>query len=209
MSKSLSILQTIAKVARIVCKVIFILCLVGGIGCLLGLLVLLAFGRAALEGFDLLGETPFLTGTLGCITGAVACAGEAVVAYYGERYFAKELTAGTPFTKEGAKEIFRLGLIAIIVSFSCSVIVGIVSGIFLIFSSTVPEGELSMSVSLGTGLFLLLISVIFQYGAELREHNFALQDELYRASRRDTAREKEEPKQETTTEDADHQDAAL
>ena len=197
MSKSLSILQTLAKVARIVCKVIFILCLVGGIGCLVSLLVILAFGTVALDSLGLSGEAPVLSGALGCIIGAVACAGEAIVAYYGERYFTKELAVGTPFTKEGAKEIFRLGLIAIIVSFASSVIVGIVSGILLVFSSAAPEWDFSMTVSLGTGLFLLLLSVIFQYGAELREHNFALQDELYRALRREDVTE-EEIEQEAT-----------
>lgn len=200
MSKSLSTLQTIAKVAKILCKIAFIFCIVGGIGCLLGLLTLLVFGADTFEAIDLLESNPFYTGVLGCIVGVIACIGEAIVAYYGERYFAHELQVGTPFTQDGAKEIFRLGIMSIIVSVAISVLTGIVYGIFMILDPAITDFDVSVSVSLTTGLVLLLLSVIFRYGAEIREHNFALQDELYRVSRKEEPT-KEEFSQEAQTED--------
>jgi len=205
MSKSLSTLQTIAKVAKIVCKVIFILCIVGGIGCAIGLLMLLVFGRVAFEALDFFGENAYLLGAVGCIVGVISCVGEAILAYYGERYFKHELEAGTPFTHDGAKEIFRLGIMSLIVSAAASVLSGMVYGVFLIFSPNMTEFDVSSSWSLGTGLVLLLLSVIFRYGAEIREHNFALQDELYRASRREAAPE-EEPEQTATNEETQTND---
>ena len=174
MSKSLSILQTIAKVVRIVCKVVFILCIVGGVGCLVGLAALLIFGSASalVTAFsDWTTVNVVLTGCFGCLTGVFGCAGGAVLSRMGERYFEHELAAGTPFTKDGAKELFRLGIASLIVSLSVSVLTAIVCGIFMIFTPAVSDADVSMSWSLGTGLTLLLLSVIFRYGAELREQN--------------------------------------
>ncbi len=167
MSKSLSILQTIAKVARIVCKVLFILCIIGGAGCLVGLVVSLILGPI----FEATGMFALRMSAMGCVVGLVTCVGEAILFYMGERYFEHELAAATPFTQEGAKELFRLGIASLIISLSVSVISATVFGILLIFSPALPEADISMSWSLGTGLTLLLLSVIFRYGAELREQN--------------------------------------
>ena len=120
MSKNLSILQTIAKVGRIVCKVLFILCIVGAAGCLVGLLSLLIFGGASVweaDMFSMFGGANFvLLGSMGCLTGLIACVGEGVLFYLAERYFAYQLEVGTPFTEEGAKKLFRLGITIFIVS---------------------------------------------------------------------------------------------
>ena len=43
----------------------------------------------------------------------ILCAGEAVLAKFAEAYFVHELKAGTPFTLAGAKELLRLGVLAI------------------------------------------------------------------------------------------------
>ena len=181
MSKSLSILQTIAKVAKIVCKVIFILCVIGAVGCLVGLFALLLLGTATFAEGDFLSEltgvNTFFTGTFGCIVGIIVCAGEAILARLGERYFSHVLEAGTPFTQDGSKEIFRLGITTIIVSVAVSVISAIVMGIYMIFAPELYETDFSMSVSVGTGLFCLFLSVLFQHGAELGEKVASLQTE--------------------------------
>ncbi len=171
MSKSLSILQTIAKVAKIVCKVVFILCIVGGVGSLIGLLALVVFGPSLVGGLghQFENEAALLSSISGCIAGAITCAGEVVLARMGERYFDRELEAGTPFTKDGAKEIFRLGIASLIVSVATSIASGIVFGIFWIFEPSLSAEELSSGISIGTGLVCLLLFVIFSYGAELRE----------------------------------------
>ena len=126
MSKTLSNILTVFKVAKIVAKVVFILCIIGCAGCIFGLIMLSVTGdllSVAIfveEGFDL------PSAYLGCIVGAIVCAGEVVFAFLAERYFGKVLNAGTPFTFEGAKESFRLGIAAIIISVATSVIVGLI-----------------------------------------------------------------------------------
>lgn len=169
MSKTLSNILTVFKVARIIAKVVFICCIVGGAGCLLGLTLLpLAGGLLPAE---LLAEEGLTLSSacLACATGLVVCVGEVLVAFWAERYFQNVLTAGTPFTFEGAKESFRLGVASLIVSGATSVAVGTVSFCFLLFASpAVSELEGDMSLSLSTGLFFLFLSLIFKHGAELR-----------------------------------------
>ncbi len=170
MSKTLSTLLTIFKVAKIVAKVIFILCIIGGAGCLLGLLTL-PLAASFLSAEELVEEGLTLPSAyLGCVVGAISCAGEAVLAFFAERYFKHVLAAGTPFTFDGAKECFRFGITQLIVSVSISILAGIASFIFLLFSSPmISEPELSMSTSLSTGLFFLFISLIFKHGAEIHQ----------------------------------------
>ena len=165
MSKSLKILQTVAKVARIVCKVLFILCVVGACGSLVGFIATLIVGPL----FETSGMSPLSTSILDYVVGLFSCAGEAILFRMGERYFEHELAAGTPFTKRGAKELFRWGIASIIVSLAVSVASAIVVGIVSVFSSSAVEPDITMSWSLGTGLTMLLLSVIFEHAAELAE----------------------------------------
>ena len=169
MSKTLSHILTIFKVAKIVAKVVFILCIVGGIGCLVGLLCLALVGdsisaeRFLTEGLNL------SSAYLACTVGAITCAGEAILAYLSERYFKNVLTAGTPFSLDGAKECFRLGIASIIVSVAVLVLVGGVSLVFSLFSASIgAESDFNASFSLSTGLFFLFLSLIFKHGAELQ-----------------------------------------
>ncbi len=164
MSKTLSTILTIFKVAKIVAKVIFILCIIGGAGCLLSLVMLpLAGGIMQMlgEGEKILPSTYFAA-----VVGAIACAGEAVCAYFAEKYFGHVLEAGTPFTLDGSKECFNFGLVSIITSLAVSVASGIALGICLLFSPEAYGFDAEMSVSLTTGLLFLFISLIFKYGAE-------------------------------------------
>ena len=169
MSKTLSNILTVFKVAKIVAKVIFIICIVGGVGCLVGLAMLpmasalLSASIFAEEGVDI------SSAYLGCIVGVITCAGEAVFAFLVERYCGHVLNAGTPFTFDGAKESFRLGIASIIISLATSIVAGIISIGFLLFSG--PEAaqtDISMFVSLSTGLFFLFMSIIFKHGAEIK-----------------------------------------
>lgn len=179
MSKTLTNILTVFKVARIVAKVIFILCIVGGAGCLLGVSSLallgsmqlgaLQLGDVQLVLFEMTDGMDLTSILVPCTLGALVCAGEAVCAFFVERYCKNVLQADTPFTYAGAKECFRLGLISIIVAFSVALLSGIVTALFAIFVVNLPETDISMTVSLSTGLFFLFLSMIFKHGAELRE----------------------------------------
>ena len=169
MSKTLSNILTVFKVARIVAKVIFILCIVGAAGSFIGLVTLPLTKLIPLESFT--DELPDLAPTyIACIVGVLACAGEAVMAFLAERYFKNVLSAGTPFTFDGAKEVFRLGIASMIISVAVSVGTGILTGLVALFSSPeLAELDFDLSISLSTGLFFLFLSMLFKYGAELNE----------------------------------------
>ena len=175
MSKTLSHILTVFKVAKIIAKVVFILCIVGAAGCALGFFAISAVDAFMPEALIAEGVTADL-GYLGCIIGVVACIGEAVFAFLAEKYFKNVLERGTPFALDGAKECFRLGIASLIISAAASAISGIAAAVIIMFSnSAASESEINASFSITTGLFLMFLSMIFKYGAELQ--NAAAQEE--------------------------------
>lgn len=172
MSKSLSWIQTIAKIGKIVCKVVFILSIIGAVGATIGLLSVVALGSASLLDLGLLseqkGDNFFSLSIFSCINAIITCAGTAIISRLGERYLDHELQAGTPFTQEGAHELFRYGITTIIVSVASSVLSGLVFGVFWIFKFAYADADAATGLSIELGLILLLLSLIFQHGAELR-----------------------------------------
>ena len=170
MSKTLSNILTVFKVVRIIAKIVFILCIIGAVGCVIGLLSLPMAG-AVLAEQELFGEVLDLPlAYLGCLVGIVSCVGEAIFAFLAERYFKRVLDAGTPFTFDGAKEVFNLGLASIIISVATSVLAGIFEFAVLLFSGVNASGfDVNMSVSISTGLFFLFLSIIFKHGAEVQQ----------------------------------------
>lgn len=170
MSKTLSNILTVFKVARILAKVVFILCIVGAVGCIVGLITLPMLGNFLPMELFAEKELNLPSVYLACSIGAITCIGEVLFAYWAERYFKNVLSAGTPFTFEGARESFRLGIASIIISVAIPILSELVSFVILLFSSsTLTESELSISASLSTGLFFLFLSLIFKHGAELRK----------------------------------------
>ena len=168
MSKTLSNILTVFKVARILAKVVFILCAVGCVGCLLGLIIipmtdllvsLITFFKA---------EFNFEVSYLECLVGFTACAGEAAIAFFAERYFKKVLDAKTPFTHEGSKEAFRLGVASVIISIAVVCASSIIVAIAELFSSS-SITEYNLELSILPGLFLMFLSMLFKHGAELRD----------------------------------------
>ena len=173
MSKYLSWIQTIAKVGKIVCKVLFILCLVGAIGSLVGLVSILALETASLLDLGFLseekGENFFSLSVFSCINGVITCVGMAILTRMGERYLENEMKAGTPFTEEGSRELFRFGIATLIVSAATSVASSIALGIVSMISGTwFDSPDFASASSIEFGLLWLLLSLVFRYGAELR-----------------------------------------
>ena len=156
MSKTLSHILTVFKVAKIIAKVVFILCIVGAAGCALGFFAISAVDAFMPEALIAEGVTADL-GYLGCIIGVVACIGEAVFAFLAEKYFKNVLERGTPFAFEGAKECFRLGIASLIISAATSAISAIATAIITMFSNSAASAsdfEVSFSI-----LSLILLTV--------------------------------------------------
>ena len=192
MSKTLSNILTVFKVVRVIAKVVFILCIIAGAGCL--------FGLAALP-FERIPSVTELS-YFACIAGACVCAGEAVFAYLAEKYFQSVINEGTPFSLDGAKECFRLGIASIIITVAVEVATGVTAGIVMLLSEAPTlDMDVDVTISLTTGLALLFLSMIFKYGAELQTPvaDLAVDADTAEGGEQ-TAEQKEEQKEEEKSE---------
>lgn len=165
MSKTLSTILTIFKVARIIAKILFILSIIGAAGCAVALITLPLAGTIPSE-ILALGEVDFVEAYAACIVGAIVCAGEIIITYLSHKYFKNVLEAGTPFTFVGSKECFRLGLTSIITSCAMSIATGIVVAIYELMVSGGQQLNVESSISLSMGLFFMFMSLLFKHGAE-------------------------------------------
>ena len=168
MSKTLSNLLTIFKVAKVLAKIAFILCIIGASGCALGF-----FALSAVDSF--MPEQLVANGInvnvayFELIVGTVACIGAAVFSFLSGKYFKNVLAAGTPFSFDGAKECFRLGVASIIISAAVALVSAIAAGVVTILENSLAlNSNIETSITFSTGLFFMFLSVIFKYGAELQ-----------------------------------------
>lgn len=173
MSKSLRTVQKVCKVCKVLAEIAFVMLVVGAVLTLAGGILI---GKGDLDAMLASGMVSFDEALLtspdakelimaGCIVLGIMMAAEAVVAKFINVYFKHELKAGTPFTFEGAKEMFRLGIISIAVPLGASIVTGIYVAVM-----TIAEGswDFSIEVSLGLGLAFIAISPLLKHGTELR-----------------------------------------
>ena len=175
MDKTLKTIQTVCKVCKIFAEIAFVLLVV--LACILiAVAVGVAAGNTALisvNGSSVIDESLRQLGlsveymTAGCIAGALFLIAQAVVAKFINVYFRHELKAGTPFTFEGAKEMLRLGIIALAVPIGTSIVSAIVLAV-MSASSGVAD-KISIDFSLGLGLLFLALSPVLKYGAYLAQ----------------------------------------
>ena len=171
--KSLKAIQTLSKVGKIISKIVYICCMVGFIGCAVGLVAILIGGNvlvmddATLN--DVLNSEAVSMGTAlaSLIAGLILCAGEYVVARMAYRYFDHELTAGTPFTFEGATELMRLGIFVICINIVSAVLAQVAQGVISAMMENVEALTLESGDSVALGVMLIVMSVFCRYGAEL------------------------------------------
>ena len=176
MEKTLNILQVLAKIGKILSMIVFVCCCVGGGACLFSLLTVGSVGSALnILGVDIFGLIQVETGVTytqmltEILTGAIACAGQAVVAKFAHVYFRRELEAGTPFTLAGAKELFRLGILSLAIPAGTYTLSAIV-----LAAAKAVSGESSVfswggGIPLSMGVALLVVSLLCRYGAELSQ----------------------------------------
>lgn len=175
MDKTLKTIQTISKVCKIFAEIAFILLIV--LACILiAVAVGVAAGNTALiniTGSSVIDESLHQMGlsveymAVGCAVGALFLIAEAVVAKFTNVYFKHELKAGTPFTFEGAKEMLRLGIIALAVPIGTSIVSAIVLAVMS--ASSGVANKISIDFSLGLGLLFLALSPVLKYGAYLAQ----------------------------------------
>ena len=168
MSKTLSNLLTIFKVAKVLAKIAFILCIIGASGCVLGF-----FALSAVDSF--MPEQLVANGInvnvayFELIVGTVSCIGAAIFSFLAGKYFKNILAEGTPFSFDGAKECFRLGVASIIISAAVALVSAIAAGVVTMLENSLAlNSNIETSITFSTGLFFMFLSVIFKYGAELQ-----------------------------------------
>ena len=173
---TLKTLQVLARIGKILSKIVFIVCLVGGIFCILGIISLaiipdgIRIGGTTVHGLvEQKAGVSLISLYASMAEGAVLCAGEAVLAKFAERYFENELAAGTPFTFDGAKELMRLGILAICIPIGTSIVAGICYGIFKLVMPDVGDVEMHSGVSVGLGVMMIVASLLCKHGTEVSE----------------------------------------
>jgi len=167
--KHLKTIQTIAKAGKILATIVFVCSIIGVCGCLIGLTVL---GLGNSEFAELISEGTQLgltSSIFGLVSGLIWCVAEIITSYVAMNYFKRELEVGTPFTYDGAKELFRVGLFGIIVPLAANVVEAIAFGCFALIDSQIIESDISSSFDIGLGIAFLVISVLCKHGAELAE----------------------------------------
>ena len=158
--RSLKTIQKLSSLGSILSKIAFILSVVGFCGCIAGLIAN-EYGRAA-------------ESVAAALCGWVfVCTGKAVLAKFAECYFKNELRAETPFTLAGAKELQRLGILALAIPLGSSLLGSIAEGLAAGFLNTETATAMDLyfdnEASLVLGLMFLLGSLLCRYGAEQKE----------------------------------------
>ena len=180
-SKNYKILQTIAKIGKILSKVAFVFSIIGICGCFVGLLSnvfgsgkIFKIGGVTIYGlladFDAY-NVKSISATL--VAWLIVCIGQAVLAKYAELYFRNALMAGTPFTQVGARELRRLGILTMVIPTGCAVLAEIVQGIMTGFMNVMADGWADLNfdneASVIVGVMFIVGSFLCGYGAELLE----------------------------------------
>lgn len=87
------------------------------------------------------------------------------------RYFKAEQADGTPFTKQGAEQVKRLGIRTIVLPLVAIILAAILYAIFDPAQNV--NRDWSNLASVIMGIVLILASLVFRYGAELEEQKDA------------------------------------
>ncbi|ANE22289.1 hypothetical protein AAY81_03090 [Denitrobacterium detoxificans] len=173
-SKNLDAIQTIAKICRVVSIIVFACCLAGGILCVVGMACVGTPDLITVNGVtvhsivDLSADVNLGVVYASLLTGLVFCIAGCVLGKLAKRYFDHELAAGTPFTFEGANEIMRLGIFTAVIPLGAQIIAHVGCSAMARYFEGVTCPSVEVSTSFMFGVALIVMSVIFRYGAELR-----------------------------------------
>ena len=175
---SLGKIQRFSKVGLIFSEIAFISSMVGALGSMIGLMSLsvgngstVRIGNLVLNSlFDIGNEEDINAMCVSLVTWLVICAGSSVLAWFAKSYFSNELMDGTPFNKESASELRRLGILVMVIPILTSAIASavqfLVAEILQVSSNSYIEVWDGDDFSVMLGITFLILSFIFRYGAE-------------------------------------------
>ena len=172
--KTLVTIQKLVRLGKILSKIIFTCCIIGICGCVAGIISLAAgletlrIGSVTLGGLvEKSAEMSMGSFYAAMAVGIILCTGEAVLSKFALLYFRHELEDGTPFTLEGAKEMFRLGVLTVCIPFGSLLLAVITHGVLAQYLPDVAELKLDCDGSFALGVMFILTSLICKYGAEI------------------------------------------
>ena len=182
MSKNLSIIQTVMKVLRIITKIVYIVCIVGAIISAIstGFAIAAYFGAKTFFDITIDGKTlevimleetgmDIVTAIGYSAAGVVMSCASVITSKLACNYFDQEIEDGTPFTYAGADLLKKVAIRSFIISIVAVAIAAIAVAIITMGKET--NIKIDGDISIFSPLAMWLVSVIFRYGAEVREQN--------------------------------------
>lgn len=173
MKNSLSKLQTLYKVAKVLSMIVFVCCIIGFVSCLLSCLLIGVVGDEMVASIMEFTEESLSKEQAICtlIGSVISCGAEIAVSYLAYRYFKNELAEGTPFTIRGSKELFRLGWISIVVSVVTTCVIAIAYVIYNAAIGLDTKVTVESGSSIGLGITFIIVSLIYKCVAEQQTQN--------------------------------------
>lgn len=171
---TLQSIQKTFKVFEKISRVLFILCVIGaGMSAMFALFAVSQYHGGTV--FSLLGEplkifsgsTDLIGRCTQLFSSAFMLTAQAVLLFFAKDYFKSELTDGTPFTERGARKIKKLGIRFIYIPVISASLCEIISVIY----KTQSVGNFSNFSFVITGIVLILVSLVFRYGAQIEQKN--------------------------------------
>lgn len=171
----LKVIQVISKIAKVISTIVYVCCIIGFVGCFIALLALPSAKNIVVDGKTI--ETimreeanmSINSMIMYMLIGLIICAVNTYIAYLTKNYFKKELEDGDPFTHSGANQLLRLSLIQVISSILVSIVSTIIFAIFKSIYGDIVDYEFINNISLDVGITFFVLSLIFKYGANLRD----------------------------------------
>ncbi len=173
--KTLETVQTLSKVGKIFSKIIYVCSLVGAIICAVAIAGLpfsdkglFKIGGVSVYGLVAAGDNVNVDSLYAPIAEImIFLIGQVVPAKFSQKYFENELTAGTPFTFDGAHELLTLGVLTLAISTGSVVLAKIIGSVIIKAVGCGEMYELDIDSSIMCGVMLIAVSFICKYGAEI------------------------------------------
>lgn len=172
--KTLQTIQKTLDIFKKLTKVAYVLCIVGAITAAVGA-VCAGVGYNGGNVFSLYGEPIelFPEGTdlrqkcAELLSATLTLSANAILLWFLHGYLKGELADGTPFTEKGAEQLKKIGIRFIYIPIVAIAISEVIAALLGVKNAEVADNF----GSLATGIVLILVSLIFRYGAELEQKN--------------------------------------
>ena len=172
---NLKTIQKIMKVMKVITRIGYVMCVVGGSICLVSILVLLVLDKTGLmadedvKAMFMFQNTVTAVAYCGCLVGLCQTAFGALITRKWNRYFTMEQNDGTPFVKESAEFLFSAAINELILGFVAFIVSLVIIAVFEVTNGEIDfPFDLKLSFDIVTVLFTMFLSLVFRYGAEVR-----------------------------------------